>query len=372
MAIELNNKIQFYSDRVRNGPVGFFFRWWFGELKQLLPEQWQERLQHAFRRFTFELREGELRLGVEENHSIDWIESSSMNQDVALQRQQISALAEKHDLISVPRFLLLDQQEVLRKELVLPAAAEANLKQVLTFEMDRQTPFRAADVYFTWLVLGNEKDTSQIRLALYVVPRAVVDSRLESLTSRGLAPSGIDIIENGQTIGVNLLPTDKRQNVVNPQARLNYGLGAAALILLLVVMAQSLNFRENRLNELEAAIGEVQGEARRVQGLREQLEETSEAASFLTVHRAASPIAVEVMADVTGIIPDDTFLDRLVINADNILMQGKSSNAQQLIEIVNKSELFENAGFRGSTRLDTATGLEIFEVNADISPRDGS
>ena len=120
MAIELNNKIQYYSDRVRNGPVGFFFSWWFGELKQLLPEKWQERLQHAFRRFTLEIKQGELRLGIEENQSINWFETFSMDQDAALQRQQITALAEKHELSSVPRFLFLDQQDVLRKELVLP------------------------------------------------------------------------------------------------------------------------------------------------------------------------------------------------------------------------------------------------------------
>ena len=39
---------------------------------------------------------------------------------------------------------------------------------------------------------------------------------------------------------------------------------------------------------------------------------------------------------------------------------------QQLIELVNQSDLLEDASFRGSTRLDTRTGLEIFEVNAGL------
>ena len=38
----------------------------------------------------------------------------------------------------------------------------------------------------------------------------------------------------------------------------------------------------------------------------------------------------------------------------------------QLIELVNGSGLLDNAAFRGSTRLDARTGLEIFEVNAEI------
>ncbi len=105
----------------------------------------------------------------------------------------------------------------------------------------------------------------------------------------------------------------------------------------------------------------------RVQRLREQVAETSEASSFLTRRRAEAPLAVELLADVTKTLPDDTYLDRLVINQDGVAMQGKSHNAQQLIEVINKSEVFDKAEFRGSTRLDHASGLEIFEVNAQVS-----
>ena len=87
----------------------------------------------------------------------------------------------------------------------------------------------------------------------------------------------------------------------------------------------------------------------------------------MTRRRAASPLAIELLADITRILPDDTYLDRLVISEESILIQGKSSNAQQLIEVVNKDETFDQAAFRGSTRLDAASGLEIFEVNAEIS-----
>jgi general secretion pathway protein L len=71
---------------------------------------------------------------------------------------------------------------------------------------------------------------------------------------------------------------------------------------------------------------------------------------------------------VTRTLPDDTFLDRLVIGAAAVQMQGKSRNAQQLIERVNESPLLDAAAFRGSTRLDARSGLEIFEVNATVLP----
>jgi general secretion pathway protein L len=82
-------------------------------------------------------------------------------------------------------------------------------------------------------------------------------------------------------------------------------------------------------------------------------------------------MAIEVLADVTRLLPDDTYLDRLVIGPDSVQIQGKSRNAQQLIEKVNESGLLSAASFRGSTRLDARTGLEIFEINAAVESVEG-
>ena len=109
-----------------------------------------------------------------------------------------------------------------------------------------------------------------------------------------------------------------------------------------------------------------------MQRIKEQIGDSSEAATFLTVRREQSPLAIEILADITRLLPDDTYLDRLVIGQTNVQIQGKSQNAQQLIEKVNESELFDAASFRGSTRLDARSGLEIFEVNANISNEGGS
>jgi general secretion pathway protein L len=159
------------------------------------------------------------------------------------------------------------------------------------------------------------------------------------------------------------------RRVVNTRGRLNLALGLACLLLLAAVMAQSLYLRAHQVSELEAAIADVQGEARKVTNIRKQIEDTSEAAGFLATRRAESPLAIELLADVTRLLPDDTYLDRLVIGEGSVQMQGKSRNAQQLIEKVNTSELLTAAAFRGSTRLDARTGLEIFELNATVAKR---
>ena len=108
-----------------------------------------------------------------------------------------------------------------------------------------------------------------------------------------------------------------------------------------------------------------------VDRIRKQISGASEAAGFLATRRAESPLAVELLADITRILPDDTYLDRLVIGRNSVQLQGKSSNAQQLIERVNQSPYMSAAAFRGSTRLDARSGLEIFEINAQVSAAGG-
>jgi general secretion pathway protein L len=371
MANALEQNFQQLRIRVQTGPAGQFFRWWLGELRQAMPSTWQAKLQHARRRVTLELKAESLTVGVEENGRVSRLEEFALSQDATLQQQQIDDLLDRNDLQEAPRFLLLERTVVLGKELKLPLAAESNLAQVLTFEMDRQTPFKASAVYFDWNVLDRIGATSQLRVQLFVVPRPEVERAVDVLSGRGVALAGVDVVDEGRSQGLNLLPPERRERAVNPKGRLNLALGFSAVLLLGVVMAQSLYLRAHQVAELEQAIAAVQGEARKVMNIRKQIEDTGEAAGFLATRRAASPLAIEVLADVTRLLPDDTYLDRLVIGSDSVRMQGKSQNAQQLIERVNTSQLLGEAAFRGSTRLDARTGLEIFELNAAVVTREG-
>ena len=367
MANALQQNLLQLKSRVQNGPAGQFFGWWVEELKQALPEPWQEKLQHAMRRLTLEVRNGSLVLAVDENRQLTELGELPASPDKGLQKQQVEDLVDHNDMSEAPRNLLIDAGRFLVKEISLPMAAEPNLRQVLTFEMDRQTPFKASGVYFDWKILERGGAGGQLTLMLYVIPRAEVDNNVEALGDLGKQLSGIDIREEDKTLGVNLLPQEQRHRVVNRKARTNFVLAGAVVLLLAVTMTFSLYLRKHQVTELENAIADVRGEANQVARIRSQIEGASEAAGFLATRRAESPLAVELLADVTRILPDDTYLDRLVINKSSVQMQGKSQNAQRLIELVNESAYLEAASFRGSTRLDARTGLEIFEINAQIS-----
>lgn len=84
--------------------------------------------------------------------------------------------------ISLPR------QDVLIRRLLLPITAQANLSQVIQYELERLIPFRPEEVVYDFLVhqLGGEEQ--KIEVLLFCLSRELLNFHLEALTRVGLIP----------------------------------------------------------------------------------------------------------------------------------------------------------------------------------------
>jgi len=364
MAIALNNTIQNIRARFEYGPAGQFFRWWAEELRNAMPAKLRARMQYARRKLLMEVGDGEVGLSIDDADSIQSLDSLSIEQDAQIQQQRVRELLQQHELTEVSRDLLLSEEVVLRTEVVMPLAAEANLRQALAYEMDRHTPFEAEEVFYQWRILSRDREAGQLHFELYVTPREPIEAHIELLTRLGLAPTGVDVAGDDGPLGINLLPVGLRYHMVKQQVRVNLIIGAATVFLLILVMTQSLWLREHQIQVVQEAIEDVRAEAQAVQQIRKQIDDATEAAGFLQTRKIENGYKVKMLKELTRILPDDTYLDRLSLHAETAQMQGKSSNAQSLIELINDSPFFENASFRGPTRLDSRSGKEIFDLSA--------
>jgi len=371
MAIALNNSIQKIRARFEHGPAGQFFRWWSQELRDAMPAKLRTHLQYARRKLLMEMGDGEVALSIEDADSVQSLDTLPIEQDAQIQQQRVRELLQKHELAEVSRDLLLSEHVVLSTEVVMPLAAEVNLGQALAYEMDKHTPFQAEEVFFQWRIMSRDREAGQLHFELFVTPREPVLAHLELLKRLGLAPTGVDVATEDGSLGINLLPVDLRYHLVRQQVRVNWMIGAATALLLVFVMMQSLWLREHQLEEVQEAIDSVRAEALAVQQGRKQIDDATEAAGFLQARKIENGYKVKMLAELTRILPNDTFLDRLSLHAETAQMQGKSSNAQSLIELINDSPFYENASFRGPTRLDSRSGKEIFDLSANnLIPQD--
>ncbi len=275
---------------------------------------------------------------------------------------------ERLDGSAVPRWLLLPVSQVLRRRLALPFAAESRLREVLAFELDRQTPFSADQVSYHGRVLARDPAAQQLDVELLVLPRTRLDAEVLALGALGANLAGVDVLDsNGLRLGVNLLPESRRERRQDPVRRLNLALavvaGVALFATLLLTLANRRDVRDDFLAKVEVATAE----ARQARVLRNQLQASAQAANFLTARRASRPTMLEVLDDLTRRIPDDTTLDKLAINDDNLVMVGHSSAAPALVALLQASPLLVEPALSGAVQADPRTGRDRFTLAARIA-----
>ncbi len=258
---------------------------------------------------------------------------------------------------------------VLTRALSLPSAAEDNLRQVLSFEMDRQTPFKADQIYFDSRVLGHDASGRNVQVELVLIPRGRLDQELNALPSGAADLDGVDSWRSVPGAGrrhTNLLPPERRAHRRNLRTPLNLALAAAALVLLVLNMNESLANRAAAVEAMRAEVSQANTAAKQVAALKKSLADSIGGANFLTDRKRNGPLTVALINDISQRLPQDTYLERLQIENKQVQLQGQAQEAAKLIALLGASSCLGNPGFQGQVQPDPRTGKERFQINADL------
>lgn len=364
--------LQFARMRVRYANSGLpkFFAWWARELKSFLPERWRALFADGAQELLVDASAAEL--GVWRQSSERCAEYGRIARDQAAedQRNEFFRLRDRIDDPGLRVFYCIPPQRALRRELNLPVAAEDKLRQVLAFEMDRQTPFKADQVYFDYRIVQRDAAAKNLKVDLHVVPRAQLDQELAALAADGIALDGVDCwraAPGSGRAGLNLLPQERRVKRVNQRLRLNLALGAAAVVLFVVAGMSFLNNRQAALDAMSAEVEKAKVDAKQTSLLAKRLKDNATSANYLYRLKRDTPSKTAMLADLTRRLPDDTFLERLTVDEKGkVEVQGQSGNANKLIEGLQKSELLDNAAFIGTVQPDARTKKDRFTMNFQV------
>ncbi|WP_149195456.1 PilN domain-containing protein [Luteimonas suaedae] len=267
----------------------------------------------------------------------------------------------------LPRWLLLPASAGLRRRMALPVAAADRLREVLGFEIDRQTPFAAAEVCFDARLLGR-RDDGQLDVELVVVPRAALEAALAALGPLADGLAGADLDDGrGETLGINLLPEARRHRRVDPWQRWNLALAAVAVIAVAAGLWQVL---ENRRAAAEAFAQASQPrieQARAASAQRQQLDDLIEGMRYLEDMRAARPTMVELLDELSRRLPDNTYLEKLAIENERLLLIGLSNEASALIGQLEDSALWRSPALTGALQPDPRSRRDRFTLTAEVA-----
>jgi general secretion pathway protein L len=278
-----------------------------------------------------------------------------------------------------PRIVVtLSPRTALRKTLTLPMALEDHLHQSLAYDLDRHTPFKPEELYFDAVVVDRDGAHNTLRVDLAAARRGLVDTILgqaESFGARVVAAT-VDPPATASMSRINLLPEDRRPTdsgyarwqVIVPLAVLVVGALAALFLPIWQKRGEAI-----ALNELSDQARERAGIS---EALRTELERRVSDYNFALARKYAFPGTVQVLDDVTRILPDDTWLTQFELHTmrgkdvqREVNLRGESANAGRLVSLLEDSKIFTQAAPRSpTTKIQPGPG-EIFDVGAHLTPK---
>lgn len=267
----------------------------------------------------------------------------------------------------LPRWLLLPAASGLRRNILLPAAARERLRDVLGFEIERQTPFAAADAYYDGRVLA-VRDDGQLQAELVVVPRARVDAALARLGALSGWLSGIDLADaEGRPLGVNLLPPAQRRRRANRWRLWNVALALVAVLALALGLSQVLDNRRAAAAQLQADVAKRGAQAREVSVQRQRLVDGVEGGAYLQAQRNARPSVIELMDELARRLPDGTYLEKMTVEGGQMTLQGQSSQAAPLVGKLEGARQWRAPALSGALQQDPRTRNDRFTLVAQLN-----
>jgi general secretion pathway protein L len=354
------------------GTLRPLWSWWLRELRAMVPAPLQRLLRGRGQMLLFDVEDRVAIIRRVRSQGEEEIGGILLeNADAVSRRAQFAMYAERlppgssHVIVRVPPARLL------RKILDLPAAAEENLREILGLEMDRLTPFSAADVYYSHRVVEIDRQAKRLIVELLILPRAAAEPALQTARDLGFGVDGLEVISEGPRA---LVPEGARVDflpAVAPVAAsrrrpLTVALGAAVLGLLVAAVVLPLQQQRRLIEaaEAEATAAKVKADAGRK--LQTDMEQAVAQSSFIIDRKRGRPAFVDVLDELTTLLPDNTWLIRIRYYNGELQAFGNSPSASALVGVLEASPMFAEAQFRAPVTRDPRLGVERFHIGAQV------
>ena len=342
-----------------------FLRWWGAELKELLPDRAiLLRNAHA-RRLVLSVEGPRWRLLHEKAGSFELQAEAVEPGEAGL--IELARLAKAKP--ELPVGLRFGPQDCYVRVLELPAQAEADFGRILDLDMERTTPFRAADVLTAYCIApGNAAPHGKRAVRHVIVKRKTIDPLVEKLRDLGIEPAFADRWSDDRRSGlpVDLLADPRREAQWSGPGLLP---AMAGLFVLLAVGAVAIPIirHQNALDTLSTQTAAARSEAATVrQAVEASQAASAQIAAMGRLVQARVPLA-RIVEELTAVLPDSAWVSDLRIDGDVVEFTGFAKSAASLVAPLENSPLFMQASLTSPVVLDSTEDKERFSIRLRLN-----
>lgn len=343
---------------IRTTPLAFL-SWWLGELKSLLPGWLTSGTDQARTTLILDVHAEGAVLRARRpkgSETIGQIEKGGETQDLL-------ALT-AHRYRRWPLMIRLAADLGMRKVVDLPLSARDDLANLLQFELDRLTPFNQDDVYFAWRVLETNQAAGRMEVALEMAPKMLVDQAVANVAVHGRAVDRVEIDGSDQHAPLNLLSPDAK---AESGGRIRRLLPALVLLLGIIAVWIPIHRQNQAIARLDTEIARVKSAADGALALRAELDAEAAEAGFLAEAKNSRASMTQLLAELTRLVPDDSYIIQLEIKEGTIQISGFADRASDLITILDQSAVFTSPTFQSAVTRNRRRGKERFQIAIDVA-----
>jgi Tfp pilus assembly protein PilN len=108
------------------------------------------------------------------------------------------------------------------------------------------------------------------------------------------------------------------------------------------------------------------GEVKKVQALKKEVDSMDKEIVTITDFKENRPMALNVLKELTSILPKNAWLSRVRITQTNVELEGYASSATGLLPKIEASQYFKKAEFASPTFRDTRMNADRFNIKTEL------
>jgi general secretion pathway protein L len=264
--------------------------------------------------------------------------------------------------------IVLRPTRLLFRPLELPKRAIEFLEAIIRSQIDRLTPWTAAESIYGWTLPENATG-DRIRLTVAATSKALVRPYLDALTDIGVRSAIVSTIHSKDAAAVERIKLFE----LKADAALNTGRVRLALLGLLLTSGVAALVGTGVSTVIGGSLAtEQQDISQRIAQRRVLLRAGRDGAGaperLLEVRKRETPASVIVLEEISRLLPDNTYVTELRIEGDKLQLVGITQDAPSLVPLIEQSEHFTRATFFAPTTRTANDPGERFHIEVRVKP----
>lgn len=261
--------------------------------------------------------------------------------------------------------ILLPETHCLVRHVTLPAMRQADLRKLVTLDLDRLMPFAPDTAYADATVTDLPVADGKVDVAIAALPKAKIRAIHAQSLEAGLAPRALGVAdETGATLLFDFLPALAADGVATRTAS-GAGFWWGLVVALFALNCAALIFRDvDRVSQLAALVELQKPSADAARRLAKRLADDTTTRTELLARREQDN-ALAALGYVTRTVPNGAWIQRYSWTGETLRLAGYKQANVDVVAALRKSGAF--AAVRASTSdvaAESATG-QPFDVSAD-------